>query len=502
MKRIAIGLLLLCALLAAGYVFAGYWIGTQAQKQYDTLIAQATQPNVEVTGTSYERGLFNSTAVTRVVVKVPGEKQEEVFRITLVNSILHGPLASVKTPHVDRSFEPVLAVITTRLAPGREQAEIAAKLLEKVPELGSSEMVTFLKFNGTGESFLNIPSFQKKVPIDGNEELSVAWDGFRVESRFDVANTTVSGSFTAPRLEMGNTAARISSANVKGDFNTHPGIKGVTVGTLNLSCNHVEFRSNDDNSLGRIESAAIQAESGVSGDTLNGSMLSRFEKLSIDGDTYGPFTFEVEFRKLEPTAIARFQQDMKEVQNRITGKSGEEIQGIMEECYKRLVRGLLTKSPELEIKQLKMSTPRGDLGAKLKLTIADTEGAILENPMLFLNSVGINLDAEIAEPLLLYWMESVFKGDFEGQAEAENREGPEDQEGEEDGQSQESATPKDPELARKLAAEKASGIIAGLIEQKMVIRENGAIKASASYDKSNLVINGKKINLTDLLGKE
>lgn len=505
MKRILVGLLILCALLAAAYVGAGYWIGAQAQKQYDALLAQSTQPNMEVTSASYDRGLFHSTAITKVTVKVPGEKQEEVFRISLVNSIVHGPLASVKTPHVERSFEPVLAIITTRLAPGQEQAEVVTKALEKLPELGSSEIVTFLKYNGTGESFLNIPSFQKKVPIEGNEELSVAWDGFRVESRFDVANSTISGSFTAPKLEMGNKAARISSANIKGDFNSHPGLNGVAVGTFNISCNNVEARSDPDNSIGRLESAAIQAESGVTGDTFNGSITTKFDKLSIDGDTYGPFAFEMEFRKLDPASIARFQQDMKDVQGRVAGKSSEESNAILEECYKRLAKGLLTKSPELEIKQLKLNTPKGDLNGKLKVSIADTGGAILENPILLLSSLGISLDAQIAEPLLLFWMESVFKGDFEGQAEAENREGLEDQEGEDDGQSQdqnqENAAPKDPELAKKLAAEKAAGIIAGLIEQNMAVRENGTIKASASYDKSNLVINGKKINLMELLGK-
>lgn len=489
MKRIVTGLLLLCVLLVAAYGLACYWIGTEAQKQYDTLLAQSTQPNVEIIGRSYERGLFHSSAVTTLAVKVPGEKKEAVFRATLVNSIQHGPLASVKNSDVDKSFQPVLAVITTRLAPEQEQGELLRAALGKLPELGSSEMITFLNFDGTGESSLNIPAFKKKVTIEGKEELQVNWDGLKTKSKFDIANSTISGSFSAPRLEAGNSEAGFSALDVKGDFSTYPGIKGVLLGALNFFCKRIELHSKEDNLRALVESTTVQAESVVSGDTVSCSLTTRFDRAAIDEEGYGPFAFELEFRRLEPEAIARFQQDMKEVQSRFAGTSDEDIQAIMAACYKRLLQRLLAKSPEVEIKQLKMSTPKGDLSGKLKITVADTGGSLLENPLLALNSIGIDLKGQISEPLLLYWMESAFKGDFEGKGELGN--------GGDPGKS----VPSDPEQAGKLAAEKASSTIARLLQQNMIVRENGSIKTRASYSTGHLTINGKTRSLADLLAQ-
>ena len=70
MRKLLTGTVLVFVVLLAAYGFSSYWFGAQAQKQYDLLLAQASEKNsFEVKTKSYERGIFHSRAVTTIVVK-------------------------------------------------------------------------------------------------------------------------------------------------------------------------------------------------------------------------------------------------------------------------------------------------------------------------------------------------------------------------------------------------------------------------------------------------
>jgi len=477
MKKIFAAMMIVCAVLAGGYTFAGYWLGTQTQKHYEALIAQGNQPHIEIKNKSYDRGVFRSTAVTSVTVKNSGEgpAAEDLFQFTLVNSIQHGPVASADGQRVSRGMRPFQAVMTTRLAPGEENGEMVRWLLERVPELGTSEVVTILDINGKGESFLDVPPFQKKLPGKKGGEVSLIWDGLKADSRFDIALNEVVGSFAAPRLEMADQEAQLAVRNWKGDFNTLPGIKGVSVGAMSLLCESIDFYSVEEDTRFRLESPLVQLESGVTGDRINLSLLTRFEKLTASGDIFGPFVFELEFRKLDPESIARFQQDMKEMQGQLAASSGEAAKEKLEAAYMRLLTGLVDKAPEMALKQLKLGTSRGSLDGRLAVGIAETGGSILKNPLLALGSVSANLDVSISEPLLMYILENRFRGDSEGR----------------DGEN----TAEE----RRMAAEQIAQILTGLVEQKLVLKETGSFKTSASFQAGDLTVNGRKLNLGDLL---
>ncbi len=68
----------------------------------------------------------------------------------------------MENPHLKRGLRPVLAVIRTRLAPDAS-GEALKKMLEKIPELESSEILTVLSTDGGGESYFDVPSFQRKL---------------------------------------------------------------------------------------------------------------------------------------------------------------------------------------------------------------------------------------------------------------------------------------------------------------------------------------------------
>lgn len=476
MKKILFAVLLLSLVLAAAYTGASYWAGTLAQEQYEAAIAKTVQPNVIVSGKSYDRGVFQSTAVTLITVRAAGYGQagEDTFRFALSNTIAHGPLARVRSGSGDQEIKPVQAVITTRLSPGPENDTTLSKILETIPELLSSELVTAIKLDGSGESFLDIPSFNKKLMNEKNREVAIEWSGLKGDTRFGSSLTDISGSFSSPALRIADSEARLTITDMSAVFAAHPGAKGISVGASTLKCGSFDFHSVEDNTRARLESPVIKAESSDSGETARGSLIAGFDKLAVNGDSFGPFVFDLELRKLDISTILLFEQNLKNLQKQLPTKSGEEIQGLFTECYTQLLTGLITKSPELELKQLKLGTPMGDVSAGLKISIGES-GAALPNLLIALAGASASLEAAISEPLLSFFLENSFRADFTKK----------------EGLGQEAAKLK--------AAQKAREVISTLLDQRIVIRDGDGIRSSATYQAGKLVINGRGLNLMELL---
>jgi uncharacterized protein YdgA (DUF945 family) len=302
------------------------------------------------------------------------------------------------------------------------------------------------------------------------------WGGFSAAANFDIALGETSGSFNAPFWEIREDGRKFRINNVKGDFTAHPGIKGLSIGGMNISCSNIEASSDEGGPVFHLELPGIQMETGVTGETINGSLRAQFDKLAAGGDIYGPFNLDFEARKLDPVALARFEQSLRNLQDQMPDKSEEDLKSGFVSSYKQLLIDLLAKSPELELKQVKINTNRGDLTGRLKLAVAGSGGDLTGNILMLLNNLTASADLVISEPLLFFLMENSFRNEFEG---SEDR--------------------PDPLEVEKAARAKTAGIVQSLLSQNIIIRENGSLKTSASYKSGKVTVNGHKLNVMDLL---
>lgn len=479
MKKLLTGTVLVFTVLLAAYGFSSYWLGAQAQKQYDLLLAQASQNHsFEIKTESYERGIFQSKAVTTIAVNGTGTgpDRKDTYQFNVVNSIQHGPLTFPKGQHTNNSIRPALAVISTHLAPAGENPEQLKEFLKKVPELESSEILTILSFTGSGETFFDIPSFQKKLANGNGTETMVDWGGFSFAANFDIGLGESKGSFKAPFLEFRENGGRFRVNEMKGDFSAHPGVKGLSVGEMTISGGNIEASSDKGEPVFRLDSPSIQAETGVSGETIHGSFRAQFEKLAAGGDIYGPFNFDLEARKLDPVAISRFQQNLKNLQDQMPDRSEEDLMSGFTACYKQLLIDLLAKSPEVELKQVRINTNRGDLTGRLNVAVAGPPGDLTGNILFLLSNLTANADVAISEPLLFFLMENSFRNEFGSGTNL----------------------PDASEMQRASRA-KAAGIVQTLLAQNLIVREKGSLKTSASYKSGKVMVNGRKVNVMDLL---
>ena len=356
MKTTLKALLFVCLAVVLAYVGASYWVGEQARKQHDLLIEQINRSNyVDVSSNSYERGLFSSRALLTVTLSQP--ESADSIKFSIISSIHHGPLVFLQSPHIKGSLHPVLAVIRTRLAPAG-CADPVKKVLEKIPELESSEILTLISIDGSGESYFDVPAFRKTLSTDKGEQFEAEWGGFTANSKFDAPLGEVSGSYSAPSLQIAEKDQQVRLRDIHGDFNSHPGIKGISVGSASLSIGSIEGTGKGNTSFNLV-SFGVQAESGVSGQTINGSVRLGFDKLNADGLGVGPLAMEFEIRKLDAEVLSRFQNLMPELRKKAAVQS-EATNEAIEARVTEILLDLLAKSAEFEIKQLRIDTDRGD----------------------------------------------------------------------------------------------------------------------------------------------
>ena len=272
MKKTLVIVLVLCLALVVVYLGASYRIAGQAHKYHDDLIAQVNLSNyLEASTKSYERGLFSSVSRTTFTVTMP--ENLSGFKFSTINTIHHGPFVFLENPNVKLGLRPVLAVVQTRLDAG-DSAEPLKKALETVPELQSSEVLTVLSFDGSAESYLDVPSFQKEFPDDKVRQVHLEWGGFTAKSIFESGPGKVTGSFVAPSLQVTGENGLLLIKDMHGDLNTLPGIKGLSVGSMALSVGSIEGAGKGTGSF-NLTSFAFKAQSGVSGEAID-SRLTQF----------------------------------------------------------------------------------------------------------------------------------------------------------------------------------------------------------------------------------
>ncbi len=470
MKKLLLTLICLCIVLAGAYGGASYWFGMQAEKQYDLLLQQISKPNhVLAENKSYERGIFSSRAITSITIKGTGSD----FRFGIVNSIQHGPITYVTDPHLKGGFQPAMAVIRAGIAPGQDSGQEIKQLLEKFPELGASTSITILSLDGSGESFLEVPAFRKKLPDSEGKETEVNWGGLTSKTGFDIGLGEITGILAAPNLEIAQDGVRFQLRNLKGDFNSHPGIKGVSVGSFAISSEQVdaEERGSDPFSL---EAPGLQVETGVSGETITSNLRVSFKRLSAAGETLGPFSLEFEARKLDPELIIRLQRVAAGLQAGIGSGTDDEAYQAAVNQLKELLIHMLAKSPEFELKGLNIKTSMGDLAGKAKLTFAGSSN-LFANLFTLANAVSANADVTVSEKLFYHLAERSLGTAL-------------DTPGRQDG-----------EQIDQLAGEGARNLAGWLLAQNFMIRENGSFRSSATFKSGKLTVNGKKVQVSDLL---
>jgi len=462
MKKILTVIVCACLALAGIYAGAGYWMGVQVGRQHDRLIETINKSTyLKASVKSYERGIFSSRVLVTLTVARP--KVEKSISFGIVDTVYHGPFAFFKNRHI-AGPRPVLATIRTQLAPDDSSDEFK-KIVEKAPEIGSSEALTIISIDGSGVSYFDIPSFQRKFPGENSEVFDVNWGGFSAQSHFDPRLEQISGSFEGPFLqivESGNLQFRMK--DLLGSFDSRPGVKGVYVGSSSFSVASIEGIEKD-NTVFNLIALGGKMESGVTGETIDGSLRLGFDKLDAGGMSMGPSTMEFDGRKLDAEILARFQKLLPELQKKAVAEKTDGADEARDKLT-ALIGELISKSPEFEMKQLEVKTDKGDLKGKARLTFTGPGLNFAGNILGLIASIEANAEFSVSEALFLFIAQNAYsKGSGANLEEAKNS---------------------------------VDELVKGLIAANILLREGDSFKSSAAYKHGIVTVNGRKLDLSKL----
>lgn len=456
MKKTVTVVLSVFLVLALTYLGANYYVGLQAAKLHDQWISRLNgSKRLKVSAVSYKRGLFRSVALTKVTVTDPPKGRAVSFE--LVDTIYHGPFVFLHDPHFTPSLWPVMAVIQTRPAVGTGMKEI----LEKVPELASAELLTVLSIDGSAASYLDVPAFQHKFAQAKGGQLDVKWGGLTGKFSIGEHSGEAVGSCDCPSLLVNAPDREFRMEGMRGQFDSHAGIKGISVGSSGLSIGSIEA-TEKGHSVFTLASFGVKAQSRVDGDKINGSIRVDFNKLNTGILGMGPFAMDFEARKLDAAVLARFQK-LAPVLQREGMENSDAARGQMRGMAAKIAADLLAGRPEFEIKQLDLRTDKGDLTGKARLTFDGNGQDLSRNVLALVASVNASAELSVSQALFYFIAQS--------------------------------------ELGTKGAADStqaktdAGQLAARLLASKYMIDDSGAFKSSASFKQGVLTVNGNKLGL-------
>lgn len=478
-------------LLAAGaYTGAAYWFGLQAERHYRKMLSQASNLSLlRLKDKEYERGVFRSKALTTVTIQGPGResnpdaagKDSAAAEFTLIHNICHGPWVFGKTQETHVTLKPVQAVITTRLQLSSDVQAGLKKILGQSGDTAAATGFTVLPLVGSGKTALTIPPFHYSGAQ--GEGTVIEWEGLSAEVTFPMGLTAFTGFFKTPGLNIQGKDGYFGLGALECRFDMREGIKGLYLGDVSAGLDAVELKPAGHKGTTPFSARGLEmkAASQASNETVHYTVALSVDRLNTESSTWGPGGYRMEFRNLDAATLKELQQATREFQSQTPRRSSEEIRAMVLSRYARILPGLLKKSPEMEIKYLRLQTGDGDIRAQAKVAIDGTRTSGLNNPFFLLNATSAYAEVEITERLL----ERLLQAAYEKQtASGETGTHPGDLSEEE---------------IRARAAEKARSRLDALVKKEILIQEKGAYKTSAGYQAGTLMVNNRPVTLKDFM---
>ncbi|MDF1614452.1 DUF945 family protein [Desulfurivibrio dismutans] len=360
-------------LLAGGA--ATFFIGLKTEEHFTRSIARLNdQHQIHLELVSYQRGLFSSRAISRLHPEPspspPGSATLKEPPQEIVHQLWHGPLPRAGLHQPRRfSLRPLLAVVKSRLlVPGSEPEE---RLCAR----------TAITFGGQAEVWFQLAAGQRREPALAG--MTLTWRELEGRLVFPLDLGDMEGKLHAPGLALTKHETAGTDQHI------------LEMHGLQLCFSYQQQR--DDRG----------------GVTLQATQQLEFTALATTGEQHGPMQMTLHWRNLDRQAAGEMFNLTPWWRRLLLGPNGREIPPATAQSLVETLARLLAKSPELEIDQLRLTTPHGDAQGRLQLTYRQRDDARPFHPIMLLSGLQLAVEAAAPAPLLAsllkdyqYWRKS------------------------------------------------------------------------------------------------
>ena len=355
-KTLFLGLLVLVGIAAAAPALVGFYL----EREFDDVIARFERPGLtRVVSSDFERGWFSSEAQLRIELDDALCEDQPCAGVMLDTTIHHGPVPFGAPVDTETGFRPSLGVAVTQLDP----ASLWPRLVFD-PALAPLEIVTRVGFQAHAHSRLRI----KGNSVDISRERRLAHiDAAPVTAQANVplGDGAIEAGVDAPQFRIvgengGQLAwraleARLGQPDQAGNATREGGVLRAE-----------SLRVADGLGLSALlQSLAWQWQPlPAAEDRLSGRLDGRISRAVINNSEYGPLMLVAEVTDIDIDAWRGLVDQLGQLRDVETGELDPEARAVL---YGETLPTLLSGAPRIDIERLRLTTPQGDVRAKLRI---------------------------------------------------------------------------------------------------------------------------------------
>jgi len=387
----------LILLPAAALVGLPFWLGTEAEKTYQTLLERASRSSgLVLKGKTYERGWFRSSAET--LIRYPGLPLE----LTATHKIDHGPFPLTRWLQGDFSLTPIQARVESEV---RVAAPAGQGGMATLPPL-TADLTIDLR--GDGRVRITLPPSRTQ----GADGARFDWRGMSGDIDFDREWKKFRLELQAPGFSFtkaSDNATEVSVSNITLRANLHEGTAGYLFGDNAFAIGQMNFQSPPAHVT--LQGMEIASSTRAVGESVNMVLDYKIQAVNAAAEHYGPGQLTVELRKLDATTLMKFKNEMETIYRKDLPPAQASLMTLGKSM--ELIGALSKKAPELEITRLSFKTAEGELQGKGKLVLDGSKANIAENPMLLLTALSGNLELSIPPGMVRQILAPLILSDIE-----------------------------------------------------------------------------------------
>lgn len=363
MKKLAGLVVILAVLVLGGY----YGMGVMTERTVKNTVDVVNQVNgmyAEVV--EYHRGWFSSDALISMKLHVPERvsKNEAGQSVTLPAENYQGQMPVV-IYHGPFIFSP--SGLKFGLGYLENDFNLPAKYAQQFdtmftpdsdkPKLQINLFVNYLNKTVVG---MGIPAF-KLVAKQGGGQFE--WLGMHSSTTVASNLNTVVGSLIIDGMKVSKDKTQIDMGEFDTQYDLYKAPNGLMLGEASVQFPEVMVKQ-DQNTLFSMNGLEMSSDAGVDGDLFNAHMSASLGLIETNGQKFGPGQFEMAVRNLDAEVLAKINQQAKAVQNGTEQEKQQALIALLPEIPK-----LFSKGAELEVSQLSMTLPQGDINGNMMIAL-------------------------------------------------------------------------------------------------------------------------------------
>ena len=360
--------LLVTAVIVLGYPLAAWLIGFSVERQIEAreqLVLQQVSPYASIVEGTYQRGVFRSTKVVTVSLgsaalkAVPGSDAHSSFRVTVRNTIHHGPLPGLRT------FA-LATVDTDVILPPEVQKRIDTLLGgKKLIDLHST-----LGWLGGSRSEFSSPAF--KGEIASNTTLSSSGMTGTTTATRNMASSTV--SFTAKSLSAADNKLQLELDDLHLQAALTRAFEDLNVGDFSLTLGRCDSHSKKEDGSDTpvaLEKIAFTGKSSVTGEYMDTRGGLTAASLQIPKFSATHLGYEFAVSHLYGPALVGLINGMRDINRTLPSSASTESLRTermqkLSEVFRKDGTEILVHDPVFEITRIGFVTPEGELKISAK----------------------------------------------------------------------------------------------------------------------------------------